>query len=154
MLSSLSWLNKVAKTKLQPDKTGETTLRMNKLYIIMGVIAFIMWLTFVIFLFTSISSDWKTFVSSFLIISIVTLGPGIPCSLWYLNHKVTFDNETIQVNNVYGKKNQILLKDIVSISMNHFSGMLKVNTQNDSVSIHQHLVGVSTLTEKIKSYVA
>jgi len=152
VLSILSWLNKAAKIKIYPDKTGETTLIMNKLYLILGIIVLMMWTVFVIFTFISMTNDWVAFFTTFLIISIVTLGPGIPCILWYLNHKVTFDNDVIQVRNVYGKQQNILFKDIVSTNMNNFSGLLKVSTQNRSVSIHQHLIGVTTLTEKIKSY--
>lgn len=152
--AALYWLNKTAKTRIHPDKTGETTLRMNKLYFILGSLVSIMWIVFVAFLSTSASNDWTIFILLILIVSIVSIGPGIPCILWYLNHKVTFDNDRIHVSDIYGKMKTVLFRDIVSMNTNIFTGMLELKTQNDSVKIHQHLVGVKNLIERIKDSLA
>ena len=91
------------------------------------------------------------FLLLFEIISFVTLGTGIPCLLWYLNHSVYYDKDKIYVQNVYGQERTIFIKDIKSTSLNLMTGLLVVNTDNETVKIHQHLVSVGDLTKKIKN---
>ena len=124
---------------------------MNKLYFFGGISSLLMWGLFSIFLFSSEEDDLKTFLVTFGIMSIVTIGPGIPCLLWYLNHTVMYDSEKITVKNAYGKEKTIFIKEIISSKLNIFTGLLEVKTNNEIVNIHQHLIGVGGLTKTIKT---
>jgi hypothetical protein len=148
---TLNWANSKANEKLKPDYEEKVHLKMNKLYFFGGVSSFVMWVLFSIFLFSEANNDIINFLLRFGIISLVTLGPGIPCLLWYLNHSVYYDKEKIYVQNIYGQKRVIFIKDIKSSNLNLMTGLLAVNTDNETVKIHQHLVGVGELTKKIKN---
>lgn len=148
---ALKWVNSKANVKLKPDSEGKTHLKMSKLYFFGGIASLLMWALFSIFLFSEATNDFITFFLLFGILTLVTLGPGIPCLLWYLNHSVYYDKDKIHVRNVYGQERTILLKDIKSTSLNLMTGLLAVNTDNETVKIHQHLVGVGELTKKIKN---
>lgn len=148
---ALNWANSKANVKLMSDSEGKTHLKMNKLYFFGGISSLLMWALFSIFLFSEANNDFLTFFLLFGIMTIVTLGPGIPCLLWYLNHSVYYDKDKIHVQNVYGKERTIYIKDIKSTSLNLMTGLLAVNTDSETVKIHQHLVGVGELTKKIKN---
>lgn len=148
---ALNWANSKANVKLNPDAEGKTHLKMNKLYFFGGIASLLMWALFSIFLFSEANNDLINFLLLFGIISLVTLGPGIPCLLWYLNHTVYYDKDKIHVQNVYGQERAIFIKDIKSTSLNLMTGFLAVKTDNETVKIHHHLVGVGELTEKIKN---
>jgi hypothetical protein len=148
---AINWANSKANIKLEPDTDGKTFLKMNKLYFFGGIASLLMWAIFSVFLFFMVNDDLTTVLLALGIISLVTLGPGIPCLLWYLNHSVYYDKDKIHVQNVFGQERTIFIKNIKSTSMNLMTGLLAVNTDNETVKIHQHLVGVGELTKKIKN---
>lgn len=147
---ALNWLNSKANNTIQPDFKGTIHLRMNKIYLILGFVSLFLWGLFSLFIFFSTESDTITKLIIVGIISVVTLGPGIPCLMWYFNHTVSYDTKYIHIRDSVGKKKTIRISDIKTTSLNHLTGFLKVFTESDKASIHQHLVGVGELTRIIK----
>jgi len=77
--SVLNWANSKAKATPEANSAGVITLRMNKLYFFVGI-------------------------ASLIIISFCSLGPGIPCLLWYLYHRVSYDIKQFNVRSLSGKE--------------------------------------------------
>jgi len=142
---ALAFLNKAASNQTTLNEFGWYELRMNRLYQIVGVLVGIMGLSFLYLLIGERDS------AAFITIVILSLGfayLGLYCWLWYRNHRVKFNEETIKASNAFGKSNSIKWSEISKISYNSFSGLISVmDQQGAAVKIHQHLVGLNTFVE-------
>ena len=147
----LNWVNSKANIKLQPDSKGIIHLRMNRIYLMVGIISLLIWALFSMFLYGSKDYDTTTIFLILGIISAVTLGPGIPCLMWYLNHTVSYDDQYIYIRDSIGKRKTIRITDIKTTRLNHMTGFLNVFTESDKANIHQHLVGVGELKKILKT---
>lgn len=77
-------------------------------------------------------------------------GLGIPCLLYYRNHKLKFNDDKITVQNWRKKNQEISWAEIDEIKFNPFSGYLKLRGVNRKLTIHQHLVGLKEFIKKME----
>lgn len=129
-------------------------LRMNKLYGIIGVVCVLMGLIFLISLPFMVDEINAGIVGVMTLVLAICWGSGIPCLLYYRNHRISFDDRSIHVTDVYGKSRTIEWSQITDANFSAFSGLLVLKTENEKVKVHQHLVGLSkfmkTLENKIQ----
>tara|TARA_R110002074_G_scaffold108432_5_gene234027 strand:- start:1436 stop:1978 length:543 start_codon:yes stop_codon:yes gene_type:complete len=147
---ALSFLTKSTGDKIDADEQGAFHLKMNKLYLIAGLGGLIMGLVFLILI--PLIADNTTMVIVFIVLLILSIawGTGIPCLMYYKNHRLTFDDLTITVTNVYGKQKQIKWEGINNMKFSPMSGLLTITNKTDEIKIHQHLVGLSSFIDSVE----
>jgi hypothetical protein len=149
--TALAFLTKATGKAVASDESGYFNLRMNKLYGIMGIIGFLFGLLFLIFLpLTAGVNDSGVWIGVILML-LIFWGAGIPCLMYYRNHRVTFGDNSIIATNVYGKVKEIKWSDISGIKFKPLSGLLVLTTQNEHIKVHQHLVGLPRFVEFIEN---
>lgn len=136
---SLSYMNKGTNQSVGRNAEGFVELRMNKFYQILGYV--VLGLGFIILLVIIYYQEKEmTLIGALAILFVV--GLGLPVLLYYRNHKVYFNEETVTVISWTGKKQVIRWEEIQKISFNAFSGYLKLFGLANKVKMHQHLVGL------------
>lgn len=148
---ALAYLKKGASQSGGQTVNGLVVLKMNKLYGIIGIISIIFGFGFS--LLPVLSNEYNSVM--FLIVLIMLLifwGAGIPCWLYYKNHKLEFDGEKIIVKNVLGKEKTIQWSEINQITFSHFSSYLTIiDSKGEKIKIHQHIVGLSSFAKMIET---
>lgn len=149
--AALAFLTKSTGKSVATNESGQFNLRMNKLYGILGVIGLLFGLLFLIFFpLTAGVNDSGVWIGVILML-LIFWGAGIPCLMYYRNHRVTFSENAITVTNMYGKSKEIKWSAISDIRFNAFSELLVMKSQSNQVKVHQHLVGLSKLIEFIEN---
>jgi glucan phosphoethanolaminetransferase (alkaline phosphatase superfamily) len=149
--TALAFLSKATGTSIATDESGLYNLRMNKFYGMMGLVGLVFGLLFLIFLPLTAEQIDKGILTGIVLMLLIFWGTGIPCFMYYRNHKVSFDNNSIKTTNVYGKVKEIQWSDISDIRFNAFSGLLVLKTNNETIKVHQHLVGLLKFIEHIEN---
>ena len=147
--TALAFLTKATGKPVETDESGKFNLRMNKLYGIMGIAGLVFGLSFLIFLPLTSPNDSGIWIAIILML-LISWGTGIPCLMYYRNHKVSFSDNSIIATNVYGKMKEIKWSDISDIRFKALSGLLVLTTTNEQIKVHQHLVGLSKFVEYIE----
>jgi hypothetical protein len=93
--TALAFLTKSTGKSVSIDESGQFNLRMNKLYGIMGVIGLVFGLLFLIFLPLTTESNDSGIWMAVILMLLIFWGTGIPCLMYYRNHRVTFDDNLI-----------------------------------------------------------
>lgn len=138
-------LGKGTDSNVQANVNGGYELRMNKLYLVVGLSGLIIGLILIL-TFPLLAEELS--VELFLILGLILLvfwGTGLTCLLYFVNHKVRFNKDSVEVVDVYGRKKEILWSEISEASFNTFSGLLKFQSSKTTVKVHHHLVGLNTL---------
>lgn len=149
--TALSFITKATGKSVDIVESGQFNLRMNKLYGIMGIIGLVFGLLFLIFLpLTTEPNDSGIWLAVILML-LIFWGTGIPCLMYYRNHRVTFDDNSIVATSLYGKIKEIKWTDIEDIRFKSMSGLLILTTKDDKLKVHQHLVGLSKLIEFVEN---
>lgn len=147
----LAFLTKATGKAVVIDNDGHYNLRMNKFYGIIGFVSLIIGLLFLIFLpLTAEPNDSAVWIVTTLM-PLIFWGIGIPCMMYYRNHRLVFNNNSIIVTNIYGQIKEIKWSDIKDINFNALSGLLVLKTTQEKIKIHQHLVGLSKFIEHIEN---
>lgn len=147
----LVFLTKATRKAVAIDNDGHYVLRMNKLYGVIGFVCLVIGLLFLIFLpLTAEPTDRGVWVVTTLML-LIFLGIGIPCLMYYRNHRVVFNNNSIIATNIYGQTKEIKWSDINDINFNALSGLLVLKTTQEKIKIHQHLVGLLKFIEHIEN---
>jgi hypothetical protein len=135
---TIAVLTKATGKKVVPDDHGLFTLKMNPLYGIIGILGLSigLFLLLIIIMFADQNDNVLIFG-----------GTGIPCLMYFRNHKISFNRKTIKATNVFGRTNQIEWADILEIKFNAFSGLLTLTANNETIKVHQHLVGLTKFIE-------
>jgi hypothetical protein len=149
ILAALIFLNRVTRKPVTADAAGRFHLRMNKLYSLAGILGLLMGLGLAITALFRISVIDATEIAMILTILSIFWGGGIPSLLYYYNHRVVFDDTSITVTNVFGKTVTFNWEDISSVKLNSLTSVITMNTTSGKVKIHQHLVGLSRLGDKL-----
>lgn len=143
----MSYMNNAAGKAVEKNALGYIEIRMNRLYQISGLGC----LTITsIFLVAGICYNDKEMYITAALMFFLFGGLGAICLLYYHNHVVKFNDETIIVKNWKGKKKEIKWAEIYHIEFNAFSGYLKLSASNTEVCIHQHLVGLKELVKRME----
>ncbi len=148
---SLAFLTKATGKTIITDKTGFYSLRMNKFYGIAGLLGLGIGLVFSIFLLLTEDSNDSGVIVGLILVPLIFWGSGIPCLMYYRNHRLSFNNKIIRVINVYGNQREIQWQDILDIKFQVMSGLLILKTADKVIKVHQHLVGLSKFMEYIES---
>ena len=149
--TSLAFLTKSTGKPIATDESGRFNIRMNKLYGIMGIIGLVFGLLFLIFLPLTTEPNDSGIWFIVILMLLIFWGAGIPCLMYYRNHRVSFDDNSIVATNVYGKVKEIKWSDILNIKFKVLSGLLVLTTKNEIIKVHQHLVGLSKFIELIEN---
>ncbi|MFC6999432.1 hypothetical protein [Rufibacter roseus] len=133
------------------NEEGFIELRMPKLYAVAGIVGFGIGL---IFLMAMVMVDDMSLGESIGITAVmlgIFWGAGIPCFLWYKNHRVTFDETTVEVKSVFGKVKKVNWQEIEHVQFHAFSGLIKLtDVYNTKVGVHQHLKGLYSFAEMLE----
>ncbi len=144
---AMNYLNRGASQEIEQSKNGEIELRMNKLYQILGYVC----IGFAsIFVMAALYYQEKEMYVIGIVMLILFGGLGISCLMYYQNHKLTFDDEKITVQNWRKKIEEIKWGEINEIKFNPFSGYLNIRGLNKKMTIHQHLVGLKAFAKKME----
>jgi len=147
----LALLVKATRKSVEPDANGKFILRMNKLYGIVGMLSMVFGILFLTFFpLTPEFNSGELFLTLVLML-LIFWGTGIPCLMYYQNHRVIFNEDSIMVSNYYGKIKEINWSNITDIKFKPFLGVLVLSTTDAQVKVHQHLVGLSKFIEYIEN---
>ena len=144
----MNYLNRSANQGSIKNKFGKYELRMNRLYQIVGLISIFI---AIVFLIAAIYyQDKEIYVIGFAMVLLFG-GLGIPLLLFYINHKLVFDENKITSTGWTKKETTLRWDEITKISFSPFSGKIKVQGQNSQLNIHQHLVGLKEFVNLMES---
>ena len=144
---AMNYLNKGANQNVEKRKNGDIELGMNRLYQTLGLAGVgsaVVFIAVALFI-----HEKEVYIISTLMVLLFG-GLGVPCLMYYKNHKVTFNDKTISVQNWKGKTNNITWTEINRIKFNPFSGYLKIYGLDKKLTIHQHLVGLKEFVKKME----
>ncbi len=144
---TLNYMNEGASRKIEKNKNGETELRMNKLYQILGYTCIVM--TSIFLVAALYYQDRELYLIGGIILLIFG-GLGVSLLMYYRNHRLIFNDQRIIVYNWRGKPKQLNWNEIEQIKFNLISGYLKVTSNATKLIIHQHLVGLKVFLKKME----
>lgn len=143
---AMGYMNKGASKEIEENIHGEVTLRMNKLYLVLGYVAIGLASIFMLAIFYY---QEKEMLIVGLPVCLLFGGLGLICLLYYRNHELKFNDKKILVKSWKGKIQEIAWEEINEIKFHAFSGYLKLKGFNKKMTIHQHLVGLKAFTKKM-----
>ena len=123
---------------------------MNKLYGIVGLVSILFGVFFIIFFITTPDKSDGGIVGGVLLMLLIFWGAGIPCLLYFKNHKVSFNEDSILVVNVFGKQKKVEWAKIADINFKALWGLIVIDSEGEKVKIHQHMVGISKFIETLE----
>lgn len=145
------FLEKGTGKQLRINEQGLYELHMPRFYKILGYCSILLALAFLsamIFIEESKESTYILFILILLMFGVI----GAASILFYLNHKVLFDDTYIEVTNIFGKIKTTRWVDLHIIKFNYNSGVLVLKDYaNQKLSVHQHLIGLSLFMEFMKT---
>jgi hypothetical protein len=145
----LYFLNKASKKNVAASGEGSYELRMNNLYLLMGIMSAFLGLLFLLMPVLSNEYSLEIFIASG-VMFLVFIGFAVPCILWYKNHRLFFNEQGFILKGAYGKKLQIKWEDISQVSFSSFTGVITVvDRQGNIAKAHQHLVGFSSFVKML-----
>lgn len=144
---AMRYMSKGASQEIDKDMNGDIELRMNKLYQIVGFVSIGFALIFVIAALYYQEKEMYMIGTAMLLLF---GGLGLPCLMYYQNHKLKFNDTRIIAQNWKKKTGEITWTEIDDIKFNPFSGYLKIFGLNKKLIVHQHLVGLKAFTKKME----
>lgn len=140
----LYFMNKASKRSPVAQHDGRYELRMNKMYLIIGVAGVFVGVMFLLLPILADEYSTEIFVAAG-IMFLLFMGFSIPCLLWYNNHRLSFDEIEMRSKSAYGKAQSINWSNITRVSFSSFRGVIDVTDKQGNVAkAHQNLVGVSS----------
>ncbi len=134
--------------KLIESTDGEAiTLRLNRFYQISGIITIGIGGLFSFFILTDETETNPLIVLIFVWIFCLML--ALPVLLWYMNHRVTFDEETVTSWDWRGRKTSIAWQEITEVKFNALAGSIMIKGNGEVAKAHQHLVGLKSLLQML-----
>jgi glucan phosphoethanolaminetransferase (alkaline phosphatase superfamily) len=142
-------MNRGSKQTVLISSDGHYELRMNKMYLIIGVICALIGLISLLIPVLANEYSSQIFTASG-ILFLFFVGGGIYCILWYRNHRLFFSEQGFTTESAYGEKQNMKWDDISQVSFNSFAGMVRVvDKQGNIAKAHQHLVGFSSFIKTL-----
>lgn len=137
--------------ELSKNIEGKYCLRLNVSYKWIGMVSIV--LGIVAFIAGLLSDEEGIFMIVFFVLLIFG-GLGIILVMWYQNHQLIFDEETISVKSWKGKTETVKWEAIDNIKFSPIMGYLRIYSKTKKLNIHFHLVGlvgfVRMMEEKTK----
>lgn len=144
-------LNNFLKSSKPERNEGNSILEMPKLYLYLSISLFI---GFALYEYAglirnemNLSLGLRTTYSLF---GLVLCFGGINTLLLYKRHKVAYNSDWINQISWLGKEKTINWNDIIIVSFSSFSSSLKIETENDKIFIHEHIIGYKSFSEQLK----
>lgn len=135
----LAYSSRKSAKEVEKNIEGKYCLKINESYKWIGIASII--LGIVVLIAAIISEEEGIFIiASFIILPFV--GLGILLMMWYQNHRLIFDEETITVKSWKGNTTIIKWEDIDNIKFSPIWGYLRIFSKSKKQNIHYHLVGL------------
>jgi len=133
------------------EKSGHLILVMPRFYILVsiGLFSFFV-LAIYILLFDDESALNNSEVLLFGLFGALIGFGGFNTLLLFTNHKVTYDDESIEVISWTGKKKKIHWNEIQRISHSLLASSMKIESTNHNVMIHEHIKGYKAFKNKLE----
>ena len=144
----MNYLNRSANRGSIKNKSGQYELRMNRLYQIVGLLSIFI---AIVFLIAAIYYQEKEMYIIGFAMVLLFGGLGIPLLLYYINHRLIFDEDKITSTGWTKKEITLRWDEITEISFSPFWGKIKVQGQNSQLNIHQHLVGLKEFVKLMEN---
>jgi hypothetical protein len=149
---TLRYVNKATNKNISTDVTRKYSLRIHRLYQIIGYAGLALCL---ILLIGPLFMPEEMNIASYIILLCCYLifgGLGLLCTRYYNNHLVIFDDALIQVLSVSGVVKFMKWEDINTARFNAFTGLITISDQvGNKIKIHQHLVGLTKFLNLLKA---
>lgn len=142
------YLNKGFTKQIPIHKNGSITLRMHKLYHIVGIIS--MGIPALMMATTFFVDEEGVYVPLFFI-TLMFGGMGLMCLKYYHHHRLTFDNQRVMVTDWKGKTQIIEWNDVIEIKQSSNSECIEIYTASNKLSIHNHLVGLGVFVKTMEA---
>ncbi|RKP57944.1 hypothetical protein D7Z26_00045 [Cohnella endophytica] len=144
----MNYATRMSNKIIDPNGQGEITLKLNRMYSIVGYVSIVFFLTLEIIFSFSAEFNWGFFsISSILIIL------GIILILGGKFYRIILSSEGITQYSFLNKYSFIKWDEITQISFNSLSQEVKVRSQFKGIKIHTHMVGFENFIEIIKTNV-
>ena len=144
----MSVLNRSARKKVEAVDGTVISLRLNKFYLIASLAMIGIALIFSFFILTDeTETDPITLLVFIWLFSLLLILPPL---FWYTNHRVNFDEEQIFSSNWSGRKTTIEWQEISEAKFNAMAGYLVLKGNGKTAKVHQHLVGLKSLTDMME----
>jgi len=142
----LAYLRVRSRKKISTNTTNK--LRISKFYLFAGIFFTIIGIS--CFFLMILNNDIKSYIMA--VLSLIILGGfGVPSLMWYFNHKVSFNNEYLQVTNSFGKTSEMKWSEITAIKYHNGIGTLQfANSIGSKLKVHQHIKGLANLFTMIE----
>lgn len=144
----MTYVNKkIANQKVEQNTNGAIELKLHRSYQVIGYIGIGFALMFV--LVAIFQPEDGLYLIAFAML-VLFGGGGLFCLLYYQNHVLSFNDDIIMVKSWLGKYEEVTWDTIHEIKFHRLSGCLKLKGENKQLSIHQHLRGLKTFTDKME----
>ncbi len=145
----MSLMARSANKRVIADPDGSFTLKMHKFYGIIGILVIASLVVFIGMALLEGDKEMLSIGGGFLGICMGL--PGIIVLLYYKNHKLIFDDQSMTAYSWSGGKTKINWDQVQKISFKGFSGLIKIQgEENQLIKAHMHLVGLKTFVEKVE----
>jgi len=135
-----------SRKKLPNNVTNK--LGINKFYLFAGIFFTIIGVS--CFCLMILNNDIKSYITAFLGLALFA-GLGLPALMWYFNHKISFNDEVLEVTNSFGKTTKMKWSEITTIKYHNGIGTLQfTNSKCVKLKVHQHIKGLSNLLSMIE----
>ncbi|SFT51100.1 hypothetical protein SAMN05216474_0981 [Lishizhenia tianjinensis] len=138
--------------KVNPDKEGNYTLKMNKVYLFGGLIALITFVGINIMLFQTMTFNSINEEHIIFLVDLLILPLAIYAVMSYYRHKITFNSDELTVFKTNGQSYTMDWSDLEDVTYNAFSAKIFVSTKkHGKIGINQYLIGFKSFIEMLDS---
>lgn len=148
---TLSYLSKATSKDVVSNEQGQYTLRMHKLYYIVGIIALVFAAAFIISPLIVDDPDLVLYITIFCMLLLFG-GLGLLSVLYFRRHYVLFGDTNVEVGSPFGKRKSLFWNEITKAKFNPSSGLLTLTSNTgDKVRVHYHLIGFPKFVEQLEN---
>lgn len=144
-----SYLKMQSVKTIQKDADGFTRLKMNVFYKYYG--SFSLFLSALFIVSTALIEN-KVYIVVGGLAVLLFGGLGLFIFLYFKNHRCTFNEEFVEIVTWRGEKINLRTEEIKRVRMNHLLGHLKLYTSKRNVRLHSHLKGFQTFIDLLEKH--
>lgn len=150
---TFGYLNRLSRKPIQLDESGKFSLRMSKLYNIVGYTGIVFGLIMIVgpLLFVDEEMDaWSYVLFAFVFVLFTLLGAlSILC---YRNHMVFYDERLIEVRSPFGKTAGMEWSEIKKIKFIPLTGFIRLtDSRGGRINLHYHLLGMGDFINTLEA---
>lgn len=138
--------------KVNPDKEGNYHLKMNKVYLLGGGFALIIFVAVNILLLSRMQFDKFSEEHVIFLVDLFVIPVAIYSILSYYRHKLSFNSDEFTVYKTNGTSYTFSWNEVEDISYNAFNSSIIINSKKfGRVRVNQYLVGFKSFIEMLDS---